>query len=253
MGKLSYFKWMIDDAEVLKENLTTEQIGELFIAVMDYLQTGTITEVSKDVRYPFADYRKKVDRAVANYDETCAKRAESGKKGGISKAKNAAKASDLIPAQTTKFTPPTFKQFKTAAEHFVKNEEIDHIDEYALEKLYSDLDESGWEIKGVSLKNRYDWESVILSSFFESDSVIAGFYYQFFCYVFSAYDGLRDTDGRSTAEEAVNNFFYDFDENNKQWIIDGQIFPISDRQAALDAYVRIWIEENNLLANASTC
>ena len=77
MGNLKYFKWMIDDAEVLKENLNNEQVGELFFAVMDYLRTGTVSEVSSEIQFPYADYRKKVDRARIKYEAKCAKLAET--------------------------------------------------------------------------------------------------------------------------------------------------------------------------------
>lgn len=165
MGKLVYFKWMVEDAKVLKENLTTEQIGELFVAVMDYLQTGTVVEVSKEIRFPYADYRNKVDRASASYEETCAKRAESGKKGGAAKAKNAVKVEGAAPAQTKKFKPPTLTQFKNAVDRAIENNEWDPVEDYDIESFYDHLNDNGWEFEGMAIQSRKDWEQIVHERF----------------------------------------------------------------------------------------
>lgn len=246
MGKLVYFKWMVEDAKVLKENLSTEQIGELFVAVMDYLQTGTVKEVSKDIRFPYADYRNKVDRACASYEETCAKRAESGKKGGTAKAKNTAKATGSAPAQEKKFKPPTLSQFKNAVKKLVDTNELpcdEKIPDYKIEDFYDQLSEKDWKINGVQIESRHDWETALIAKFYEFDSKIAHLYYWAFCHAFSTYNGLRDTDGKTRAEAVAYSFIDDFDEEDKCWRVGGKIYPFSESEAALDALVSVWKNE----------
>ena len=188
---------MVDDAEVLKENLTTEQIGELFVAVMDYLQTGTVVEVSQAVKYPYADYRKKVDRACTSYDEIVAKRAESGRKGGT------AKAAKVKEAQATpKFKPPTLSQFKNAIYRFIENGEFDNVDDYDIETFYDELKENNWCIGSAPILIRNDWESAIIEKF--SDINFDGEHYQLFKIAFE--EGRRDEDGESIAVQLVYRF-----------------------------------------------
>lgn len=246
MGKLVYFKWMVEDAKVLKENLTTEQIGELFVAVMDYLQTGTVVEVSKEIRFPYADYRNKVDRACASYDETCSKRAESGKKGGKAKAKNAARAAGEAPDQAKKFKPPTLSQFKNAVKKLVDTDELpcdERIPEYSIEEFYDYLAERNWTINGTPIQSRIDWEKALIAKFYGSDSPVAHFYFWAFCHLFSTYDGFRDSDGATMAESLAYSFIDDFDEDDKRWWIAGKAYSASEKQAALDAYVADWKAE----------
>ena len=188
---------MVDDAEVLKENLTTEQIGELFVAVMDYLQTGTVVEVSQAVKYPYADYRKKVDRACSSYDEIVAKRAESGRKGGTAKA---AKAKE--PQITHKFEPPTLTQFKNAAKKLSDNGHSFDYDDYDVETFYDELKENNWCIGSAPILIRDDWESAIIEKF--SDENFDDEHYQLFKIAFE--EGRRDENGENFATQLVYRF-----------------------------------------------
>lgn len=188
---------MVDDAEVLKENLTTEQIGELFVAVMDYLQTGTVVEVSQAVKYPYADYRKKVDRACTSYDEIVAKRAESGRKGGTAKAAKAKEAQ-----ATPQFKPPTLSQFKNAAKKLSDNGNSFEYDEYDVESFYDELKENDWHIGSAPILIRDDWESAIIEKF--SDENFDGEHYQLFKIAFE--EGRRDEDGENIAAQLVYCF-----------------------------------------------
>ena len=238
--------WMADDAEVLKESLTTEQIGELFVAVMDYLRTGTVEEVSKEIRFPYADYRKKVDRARLKYEKKCQVNAENAAKGGKAKARNAAKAAGPAPKQTKKFKPPSLSQFKNAVKKLVDADELqcdERIPEYSLEEFYDYLAERNWAINGTPIQSRHDWEMALIAKFYDYDSPVAHFYFWAFCYLFSTYDGLRDSDGATRAESLADSFIGDFDEDDKCWWIAGKAYSASERQAALDAYVADWKAE----------
>lgn len=217
MGKLIYFRWMTDDAEILKENLTTEQIGELFVAVMDYLRDGTINDVSECLKLTFADYRKKVDRARCKYEEICTKRADNGKKGGIAKAANASKAMNEIENFPLDFKPPTLSQFRNYVRdkyleyNYYRDE--DEADEYEedsfpmpskneVDSFYYDLKKSGWKIGSEPIRNEKELIDAISSKFFS----ILKLEYKVFEYIFSTRNGFRDSDGESKAEEAAYFF-----------------------------------------------
>ena len=89
MAKLTYFKLMREDFEVLNEMYSPAQIGELIVATMQYLADGTVMEVDAALKYAFTDYRKKVDRAQKAYDKKCETNSKNGTKGGEAKAEKA--------------------------------------------------------------------------------------------------------------------------------------------------------------------
>lgn len=244
MGKLVYFKWMVEDAKVLKENLTTEQIGELFVAVMDYLQTGTVVEVSKEIRFPYADYRNKVDRACASYDETCSKRAESGKKGGKAKAQNAAKAAGQIPNQAKKFKPPTLSQFKNAVNKIVDDSGFDDADNYDIESFFDSLVERSWIFEGMPIQSRKDWEEIIYARFhdplsYDNDGLDIS-YYDIFSYVLSTYPQLHYR--WDDVDSILSDLIYSCWENGT-WNVKGSKFEKKNWKSALDALAAEWIED----------
>lgn len=235
MGKLVYFKWMVEDAKVLKENLTTEQIGELFVAVMDYLQTGTVVEVSKEIRFPYADYRNKVDRACASYDETCSKRAESGKKGGKAKAKNAARAAGAASDQAKKFKPPTLSQFKNAVKEIVEINDFDDVEPYDTEKFYDELRESSWNFEGMAIQARNDWEKIIYARFHDSmeyyhDGLKIS-YFNIVKAVIRGYPQYHNMWGK--IDNIIDRLLDSWDGN--RWKINGNSYTQYELKAALDA------------------
>ena len=237
MGKLVYFKWMVEDAKVLKENLTTELIGELFVAVMDYLQTGTVVEVSKEIRFPYADYRNKVDRACASYDETCSKRAESGRKGGTAKARNTANTAGVDSQQAKKFKPPTLKQFKNAVEKIADDNDWDYPNDYDIEAFYDHLNENRWLFEGMPIQSRKDWEAIISERFSDLDNV----YYEALRYLISTYPQLHHR--WSDIDEITDQLCESWDEKQRTWVIDGQAFQRGDFKAALNLIAGEWIKE----------
>lgn len=244
LGKLVYFKWMVEDAKVLKENLSTEQIGELFVAVMDYLQTGTIKEVSKDIRFPYADYRNKVDRACASYDETCAKRAESGKKGGKAKAENAAKAVRPVPDQSKTFKPPTLSQFKNAVERIIDDNEWESADAYDIERFYDKLREDNWQFAGMAIQSRSDWEEIITAKFHDLPDFDEFYirHYDFISHLVATYPQLHHR--WNDIWNVLDSLFEECWEcHDRTWNVRGSVFKYHDWKAALDALVTERIEE----------
>lgn len=244
MGKLVYFKFMAEDAEVMKENLTTEQIGELFLAVMDYLETGEVADVSKAIKYPYSDYRKRVDRARSSYEETCAKRTESGKKGGTAKAKNAAKAAATTPAQKVDFKPPTLSQFKNAVNKIVGENDFDDVDDYYIEAFFDKLKEQSWNFNGMAIQSRKDWEEIIYARFHDPlssyhDGLFVS-YHDLFCYLISTYPQLHHR--WNDIDAVLSNLIHDCWADGS-WNVNGCVFEQREWKVALDALVADWLKE----------
>ena len=88
-GVLSWFKWWVSDANTCKETLSNEQMGELFYAVMSYVETPEKIPVSPAIQFPYSMFCTKVDASRLTYEQQSEKRAEAGRKGGKAKAENA--------------------------------------------------------------------------------------------------------------------------------------------------------------------
>lgn len=71
------------------DKLTDEQFGQLMRAGLTYIQTNEVPEIEDMVVAVCFDVLKvEVDINNQKYEETCAKRREAGKKGGLAKASN---------------------------------------------------------------------------------------------------------------------------------------------------------------------
>jgi len=81
MEKKRSFPCYLDYREPLKL-LTKEQCGELWLAMFDYEETGTLPEFSGTLAMAFSFIRSQMDRDRAAYIEKCKKNAENGAKGG---------------------------------------------------------------------------------------------------------------------------------------------------------------------------
>ena len=70
--------------------LTDEQAGRLYKSLYAYSRTGEKPDFSDDplLQYAFADFIIDIDRDRKNYEETCKRRSEAGKKGGQANATN---------------------------------------------------------------------------------------------------------------------------------------------------------------------
>ena len=83
------------------DKLTDEQFGQLMRAGLTYIQTNEVPEIEDMVVAVCFDVLKvEVDINNQKYEETCAKRREAGKKGGLAKASNAKQ--NLANASTAK-------------------------------------------------------------------------------------------------------------------------------------------------------
>lgn len=74
------------------EQLSMEQRGELFTAILDYSEHGIVPEFTGELKMAFAFIRCSLDRDADKWEETRSKRAEAGRLGGLAKVANATNA-----------------------------------------------------------------------------------------------------------------------------------------------------------------
>lgn len=65
--------------------LSNESKGMLLVALLEYHNSGREIDLPIDVQMAFLFMKKQMDMDAEKYQTTCAKRAESGRKGGITK------------------------------------------------------------------------------------------------------------------------------------------------------------------------
>ena len=79
---LVYFDW-----EIPLQELTNEELGELFRAMFIYAKYGEEIELEhRSLKLVFGFIKGAIDRDKASYAEKCRKNAENGSKGGKKKA-----------------------------------------------------------------------------------------------------------------------------------------------------------------------
>lgn len=69
--------------------LSMEERGVLLTAIFDYMEGGTPPPMSDAVEMAFGFIQDQLEADLKKWEETCKRRVDSGRKGGIAKAKNA--------------------------------------------------------------------------------------------------------------------------------------------------------------------
>lgn len=162
-SKLSWFKWTVDDAKMLQEVFTEQQVGIFFLAVMKAVETGelNVDSVPPEMQLSYRMFCQKVFAAISAYTNKCETNARNGSLGGRAKADNARKKNaDDLPAPT--FKPPTKTEFKNMAKHIRAEYDLD-LDAYEIDRIYDDLAGSGWNYRGAPLTTRKQIEAVIFA------------------------------------------------------------------------------------------
>lgn len=77
------------------EQLTMEQRGELFTAILDYSEHGIVPNFTGELKMAFSFIRCSIDRDAGKWEETRAKRANAGRLGGLAKVANASNAKQI--------------------------------------------------------------------------------------------------------------------------------------------------------------
>ncbi len=81
---LVYFDW-----EAPLQELTNEELGELFRAMFIYAKYGELIDFEhRSLKLVFGFIKSAIDRDKAAYEEKCRKNAENASKGGKKKAEN---------------------------------------------------------------------------------------------------------------------------------------------------------------------
>lgn len=70
------------DCIAILEDLTYEQAGRLFKAILSYVNDEPVTEIEGDpaIKMAFKVLKTQIDRDAEKYDEICKKRSEAGKR-----------------------------------------------------------------------------------------------------------------------------------------------------------------------------
>lgn len=232
--KMVYLKLYLDEVEMWNQELTREEIGTLVVAVAAYAQDGSIVDIPQNLRFAFADQRRKVDHSKTVYDS----KVENGRKGGLKKAENAKKKN------ATSFKPPTRKQFRGTVEHFIDEGEIpEDITDYDADSFFDELNDSGWSINGKDIQLRSEWEAAIRTKFALHDiNVISHLYYQVFSTVFADFYTDGSEKSKFWLDNATCEFMDSYDEASKSWVIQGQRFNAADWKEALALFMKQYSE-----------
>lgn len=106
--KNSFLVYAADIKETL-DGLTDDQVAALFRGMVDYQITGIAPEFSGVLKFAFIPIRQQMDRDNTKWEQTKAKRAESGRRGGIrsgevrrEKAENEANEASASKSKQTK-------------------------------------------------------------------------------------------------------------------------------------------------------
>ena len=94
------------DCIAILEELTYEQTGRLFKAILSYVNEEPVTEIEDDpaLKMAFVVLRKQIERDTEKYERICEKRREYGRLGGLKKASNAKSKQTLAKATKSKQT-----------------------------------------------------------------------------------------------------------------------------------------------------
>ena len=233
--KMVYLKLYLDEVEMWDQELTREEIGTLVVAVAAYAKDGSIVDIPQNLRFAFADQRRKVDHSKTVYDS----KVENGRKGGLKKAENAKKKSS-----GEKFTPPTLKQFRDAVEHFIDEGEIpEDTTDYDADSFFDELKSTGWTIGGKDIQHRSEWEAAIRAKFVLHDiNVISHLYYQVFSTVFADFYTDGSEKSKFWLDDITCVFTDSYDEPSKSWVIQGQRFNAADWKEALALFMKQYSE-----------
>ena len=77
---------LFHEVRLFFEELTAEEQGRLFMALLDYSEFGREPEFTGMLRMAFRAIQRTMDRNTEKWEQTCAKRSEAGKKSAAAKA-----------------------------------------------------------------------------------------------------------------------------------------------------------------------
>ena len=96
------------------EDLSDEEVGILFKAMLSYSETGEMPEMPKTLKVAFRFIKQQMDANKEKYIEKCNKRSEAGAKGGAPKGNQNAKKNNQKQAKQAEVDLVELKQAKQA-------------------------------------------------------------------------------------------------------------------------------------------
>lgn len=228
-GKLFWHKWTVEDAKIFREVLTNEQMGELFFAIMETVDTGNLTTVSKEIEMAYKMYCSKVEGARTAYRNKCDKLAENASLGGKAKAKNREGAE-----KDTGFKPPTKTDFRNMAKHICRVYELNY-DNYEIDNLYERLSGDGWCIEDKRIKEKNEIFAVVYAHFTDMNYDRVYFLNNTIRYFYKTFnvENKHDLD-----IDVLQGFENKKDEERNFWEIDNKIYR--EPLAAIEAFFNYW-------------
>ena len=128
-----------DEIKDTLDEMTDEEIGRLFRAMVDYHVTGEDPELEGGLKFAFIPIRQQMDRDDDKWNKTREARAEAGKKGGAPKGNQNAQKEEENKQKQAKQANGCFaseKQAKQAVNVNVNvNEDVDvNVDDYVIDE-----------------------------------------------------------------------------------------------------------------------
>lgn len=171
-----YHKWYMDAARVYRKIFNDEQMGQLFFAVMRYMETGKEDEVGEVIRFAYLDQCSKIDVARRDYEAKCAQNARNGSSGGRAAAANRQGFSSEDSSTEGNKRAKPFRMTKTDFMDIFKKLKHDEFVQAApadVKALHEHLVADGWKWEGVPFAKRDQVERFICLWFTTEEGIIA--------------------------------------------------------------------------------
>ena len=136
--------------------LSTEQIGRLFVAVMETVEKGEVIEVGNDIKYAYSEHYRRVIDSKKAYEEKCKKNALNGSKGG--KAKVAKRETGNKNEAGFKGLSKT--QFRDMAKYICHEYNTAYV-QYEIDNLFERLSKNEWKYRGQLILSKHQCEAVV--------------------------------------------------------------------------------------------
>lgn len=161
---LSWFKWLTKDVKNYRAVFTNEQMGELFFAVMETVETGQKVEVSTALKLAYMQLCSAADEAKTAYIKKCQQNALNGAKGGKAKAENVKSNNNCS------FKQPTKTDFRKMAKNIQKKYDV-ACDQYDIDQFFEKLLSEQWKFLNKTIKNQHQLEAVFYAEFAEDRDI----------------------------------------------------------------------------------
>ena len=273
----NHFSFFCDEVALYRTMFTTEQIGELFCAIMHYVATGERLEVSGAIAFPYAQKLLEVDRARTAYADKVEKNRVNGAKGGkakASKGKKGKRAADEdepdvavsgdderneiddpennsigMDAEfeavekmlsTCKWQPPTYEELCGLVHTLcgTGQDAYDYPGDREVCYFYDAMNGNGWKSYGQKIGNELDLRTALIWSYVLRLPIINRDKDE------ALFRNVMATDqgGFSWSGAATDWLLQHYDSHQRAFEIDGRIYKFDDVSDAVDALLKAHVE-----------